>query len=92
MPSDDVRETHLRDQAIAFSEEKFAEFHGLYHIISMMSGTTGDELVAECVKVFSPVITQKAEEATEEDKLKMIINMTAFLFYAIDRMHGSSSE
>lgn len=86
-----ARETHLKDQAIAFSEEMFGNFHMVYHMVSSKTGLAGNDLIAEVVKLMWPAVEARLERATEEEQKKMGINLVALVIYSIDRMHGDAT-
>ena len=88
--SETARETHLKDQAIAFSEEMFSNFHTVYHEINRRTGLAGNDLVAECVKFMWPTVIARMETSTKEEKENMSVNLIALVVYAIDRMHGDA--
>lgn len=86
--ANDARETHLGDQAVAYSKETFDLFHGLYHVISIQTGKTGHELILECMKQMGPVVEEKLKGKSEKDVLATVLNLASLVFVGIDKGHG----
>lgn len=88
MPRTPEREAFLKDQALGFATDMFDQFHRIFHALQAQHpNLSNDDLTAEAVKAFYPILLKKFMIANNEDRFKMIVNLVGTVFTALGKMH-----